>query len=131
MFYDCLDSPCTDHFGIPDFNIPLIISDDRPILHKRARYSPDLLPYTISVAFENFSSTLNTTSDSRKLFLLPYDDPNHLHYMNKYELYHGRVKVGYCCRKHDEKICNKNMGLYYLHALIRTRNFITIMGFPD
>ena len=51
----------------------------RPPPHKRARYTPYLLPAAISVASENYVSTLATPSDSPDI--LPTDDPNILHVM--------------------------------------------------
>ena len=68
-------------FGIPYFHLPPITIDYRPPLHKRARYTPDLLPAAISVASENYVSTLTTTSYSPDIF--PSDDPNTLHVMKK------------------------------------------------
>ena len=48
--------------------------------------------------------------------------------MNKVEPYPGRVKIGYCYRKRDEKH-EKKRGSITPHAIINTRNFITVMGF--
>ena len=75
--YDCFNNPFTDEFGSSDFNIPPINFDDRPCPHKRARYTPDLLPAAISVASDFFLITLTTPSDSPDL--LPNYDPNTLH----------------------------------------------------
>ena len=72
--YECFNNPFTDYFCIPALNLPPVTIDDRPCPHKRARYTPDLLPDTISVSSENFGSTLTTPSDYQKLFLLPSND---------------------------------------------------------
>ena len=75
--YDCFNNPFIDDFGSPYLNLPPITFDDRPRLHERALYTPDLIPADISVASENSFSTLTATSDS--LDLLTSDDPNTLH----------------------------------------------------
>ena len=82
--YDCFNNPCTANFGIPSLNLPPIIIDDRPKLHKIACYTLHLLPANISVASENSVITLTTPSDSPKILLLPSDDPNHRHAIKKY-----------------------------------------------
>ena len=43
-------------------------------------------------------------------YLLMILTPHHA--IKKYEPYRGRVKIGYCSRKHDEKICYKKTRLY-------------------
>ena len=92
-FYDYLNNTFTDDFGSPSLNLPPITTDDRPHLHKRYHFTPDLLPAAISVASENYFSTLTALSDLPDL--LPSDDHNTLHVMKKYEPYHGRLKIGY------------------------------------
>ena len=67
--------------GITDFHLPPITIDDRPWLHKRAQYTPDLLPAEISVAYEKSVSTFTTPSYSPDL--LPSDDNNTLHVIKK------------------------------------------------
>ena len=108
--------------------LPPITIDDRPCPHKRARYTLDLLPAAISVASENSVSNLTTPSDSPDL--LPSDDPNTLHVMNKDAPFQGRVHRGCCCRKHGQKDAKKRQGSIVPHALIRTINFIIFMVFP-
>ena len=93
--YDCFNNISTSNFGIPDLNLPPITIDDIPRPHKRARYTPDLLPAAISVASENPVSNLTTPSDSKQLFILPSDDPKPPHAIMKYEPYRGKVKVVY------------------------------------
>ena len=95
MNYDCLYNKFLADCGSPNFNLPPITIDDTPHLHKRARYTPDMLPYTISVASVNSVSTLTTSYDSPKTLLLTSDDPNTLHAMNKYDTYNYRVHKGY------------------------------------
>ena len=75
----------------PDLHLPIITIYDIPRMHKRARYTPYLLPDAISVASENYFSTLTTPSDSP--YLLPSDDPNTLHVMKKYLPLLGRVEI--------------------------------------
>ena len=76
-------------------HLPPITIDDIPHPHKRARYTPYLIPAAISVASENDVSTLTTPSDSP--YILPTDDPNTLNVMKKYMHLKGRVHRGYCC----------------------------------
>ena len=108
--YDCFNNSFTADFGSPSMHLPPNIIDHRPRPHKRARYTPYLLPDASSVASENYVSTLITPSDSTDI--LPIDDPNTLHDMKKDDPYSGRVKRGYCCRKHGQKICNKKARFY-------------------
>ena len=100
--YEWFNHPFTADFGSPYLNLPPITIDDIPLTDKRYRYTPDLLPADISVDFENSGSNLITTSDSPLLLLLTYDNPNSPHATKKYEPYRGRVKIGNCCRKHDD-----------------------------
>ena len=108
--YDCSNNTFTDGFGIPDLNLPPITIDDRPRLHKRSRYTPDLLPDPISVASGNAISTLTTPSDSP--YFLPSDDPNTPHVMNLDSPLLVRAHRGYCCRKHDKKRYYKKTRFY-------------------
>ena len=62
-FYDWFNIPFTYECGSPDLNLPPITIDDRPPPHKRARYTPDLIPAAIYVASENYVSILTTFSD--------------------------------------------------------------------
>ena len=62
-------------------HLPPITIDDRPLLHKRALYTPDLLLDDISVAYEIFISNFTTPYDLTDL--LPTDNPNNHHVMNK------------------------------------------------
>ena len=61
--YDFFNNTFTDEFGSRDLNITPINFDDRPLLHKRSRYIPDLIPYYISVASESSFSTMITPSE--------------------------------------------------------------------
>ena len=49
--------------------------------------------------------------------------------MKKYEPYCGRMKIGYCSRKNDEKDATKRKFSIAPHALIKTRIFITAVDF--
>ena len=49
--------------------------------------------------------------------------------MKEYAPYRGRVKRGYFSRNHDENMLQKR-GFIASRALIKTRNFINVMGFP-
>ena len=102
-FYECFDNQFPGDCGSPALNIPPITVYDRHRSHKRARYTPYLLPDTIFFASENSISPLTTPSDYKRLLLLPSNDTNSPHAMNKDGPYRGRVKRGYCSRKHDEK----------------------------
>ena len=74
--YYCFINTLPAHCGSPDLNLPPKTIDDIPCSYKRARYTPDLLTVTISVASENYVSTLTTPSDLPRVLLLPSDDPN-------------------------------------------------------
>ena len=52
-FYDYLYNTFPDYCGSQYFNLPPITIENIPHPHKRARYFPNLLPATISVASEN------------------------------------------------------------------------------
>ena len=110
-------------------NLSPITIYDRPIPHKRARYTPDLLPATIYVVSRKYVITLTTPSYSPQLLLLSSGDPNHHCVMNKDEAYRGRVKRGYWSRKHDEKDATKRQGSIAPRDLIKTGKFITVMVF--
>ena len=127
-FYDCFNNPFTYEFGIPDLHLPTITIDDIAHPHKISQCTPDLLPDSISVASGNSVRTLTTPSDSPHL--LPYDDPNTLHVMKKGVTFQGRVHIGYYGRKHGQKYATKRQSSIAPHPLIRTRNFINVMGFP-
>ena len=61
--YDCFNNPFTADCGSPAMHLPSITINDRPPPPKRARYAPNLLPATISVASEKSVSTLTNPSD--------------------------------------------------------------------
>ena len=110
-------------------NIPPIAIYYRTILYKIACYNPDLLPATICDAYENYVITFTNPSDSTKLLLLPYDDHKNHHSMNKYEPYRGRVKIWYCCRKHNEIYATKRQECIAPSDLIKTRNIFNCHWF--
>ena len=82
-------------------SLPQITIDDRPLLHKIARYNPNLIPVFISVTSENFVNVLTTPSDFAQLFILPYYFPNPTHAIIKDETYCCRVIRCYFSRKQD------------------------------
>ena len=127
--YDCFNNPFLDDFGSPSFNLPTITIHDIPLPRKIYHYTPDMIPDTISAASENSVSNFTTPSDSPQLHILTSHYPNPPHGMKKYEPYSGRVKRGYNYSKRDEKYYTKRQ--YYIdpHALIKTRSFITVIGF--
>ena len=57
MVYKSFNNPFTADFGSPDIDLPPITIDDRPRQHKIARYTPDLIPDSISITSENYVST--------------------------------------------------------------------------
>ena len=109
--YYCFNNPFTDKFCTPALNLPPII----PCSHKRARYTPDLIPAAISIASEKYFSTLTTPSYS--LDILSSNNTNILHVMKKYVIFPGRIKSGCCCWKHDKNICYRNTKVLLLHML--------------
>ena len=112
-----------------DLNLSLITIDYRPSPHKIARDTPDLLPYTISVASENSVSNFTTPYDSPKIILLPSSDTNYLHAINKYDSNHGRVKIGYCYSKHDEIIFYQKTRFYWFTCSEKDKKFYYCHGF--
>ena len=124
--YYCFNDTCTYEFGGPDLHPPPITIDDRPRPHKITRYTQDLLPYSISFDPENSVSTLTTPSGF--LDILPSDDHITLHVMNKDGPFLGRVKIVYCCRKHDKK-CYKNTRFYCSTCSDKNRKFYYCPGF--
>ena len=84
-FYDFLNNPFKDNSCIPAINIPPITIDDRSRPHKGARYTPDLLPVSMSVASENYVSTFTTPYYLAQIFLLPSDGYNPPHVIIKDE----------------------------------------------
>ena len=115
--YDCFNNTFTADFGTPYLNLPPMTIDDRPSPHERARFTPDLLPDTISVFSGKSVSTLITPSALQKTLLLSSDYTNHRHAMKKDEPDHGRMKRRYRCRKHDEIRCQKKNDVLLLHVL--------------
>ena len=55
--------------------------------------------------------------------LLPSYDPNTLDVIKKDVHILGRVKWGYCCEKHDKKICYKNTWFYWSTWYDKTKEF--------
>ena len=108
--YDCFNNPFTANCGSTSMHIPPITIDDRPHPPKRARYAPNLLPATISVASENSVSTLTTPSDLTDI--LSTDGQKNVHILKKGLPVNGRVHRGYCCRKHGRIRCYKNTRFY-------------------
>ena len=98
MFYNCFNNLFLDYCGSPDLDLPPITISDRPCPYKRARYTPDLLPYSIYVASEKVFSTLTTSSDSPQVLVLTSYDTNPPHAMNNDDPICGRLKIGYCSR---------------------------------
>ena len=127
--YDYLNIIFPYYCGIPYLNLPPISIDDRPHLHKRARYTPYLIPVAIYVASENYVSTFTNPYNFPQLILLPSDDYNPTHERKKYEPYRDRLKRGYCCRKHDEKICYKKTRFYCSTCFDKDKKIYYCHGF--
>ena len=87
--YDCFNNPFTADCASPAMHIPPITIDDSLPPPKRARYAPNLLPATISVAYENSVSTLTTPSDLPDI--LPTDGQKNVHVLKKGLPVNGRV----------------------------------------
>ena len=107
--------------------LPTITIDDRPPLHKRARYAPNLFQAAIYVASENSVSTLTTPSDLPDI--LPTDGPNTLHVLKKDVHMKGRVHRGYCCRKHGRKRFYKKTRFYSSTCSDEYKKFYYCQGF--
>ena len=91
-------------------HLPPTPIDDILPPHKIARYTPCMIPASISVASENSISILINPSDS--IYILRTDGTNTLHLMNKYIPLEGRVHRGYHCKKHGRKRIYKKTSLY-------------------
>ena len=126
-FYDCFNSPFTADFGSPSFHLPPITIDDIPRPHKRALDNPDLIPAAISVASEDYVSTLNTPSDFPDI--LPSYDTNTLHLLKEDLPFQGRVNRGYCCRKNRPKRCYKRKRFYCSTCSDNSKKFYFRHGF--
>ena len=87
-----------------------------------------MLPAAISIAAEDSVGTLTTTYELTDL--LPSDDPNTIHVMNKYVHFQGIFNRGYFCRKHDKINATKIQGSMVPHALKRKIDIIIVIGFP-
>ena len=98
-----------------------------PPTHKRVWYAPDLLPASISIASTNSVSNLTTPSDSPEI--LPTDDPNTLHVVNKDTPLEGRVHIGYYCIKHGWKRCYKKTRFYCSTCSDKNKRFYYCHGF--
>ena len=107
--YDWFNNTFTADFGSPYLHLPTITIDDRPPPHKRSQYIQNLLPASISNAFENYVSTLITPSDLPDI--IPTDVPTNLRVMNKYVPLKVRVNRGYFCRKHVQIRCYKKTSI--------------------
>ena len=73
--YELLNNLFLDDFGSPTLNLPPITIYDRPCPHKRALYTPDLLPAAFYVASENYVSTFTTPYYSPRLLILTLPVP--------------------------------------------------------
>ena len=88
---NCFNHLFTYEFDVPALNLHLITIDYRPRPHERSHYTPDLIPDAISVASEDYFSTLTTPSVFSDI--LPYSDTKTLHVMNKYLPFLGMMKI--------------------------------------
>ena len=98
--YECFNNTFTVDCDSPALHLTPITIDDRPPPPKKARYAPNLLPATISVASENSVSTLTTPSDLPDI--LPYYGHKTIHVLKNGLPVNGHVHRGYCCRKHGQ-----------------------------
>ena len=124
--YECFNNPFSFYCDIPDLILSPMPIDDSPCPKKRARYTPDPLPVAISVASGNSVSTLATLSDSPQDIILTCDAPNtdYIIMIDKHDC--GKIKIGYCVRRHDGIRCHKNSGSIALCVLF-IRGLITVM----
>ena len=127
--YECFNNPFKADCGSLAMHLPLITIDDRPPPHKRYRYTPYLLPSAISVASENSVSTFSTSSDS--LDILPTDDPNTLHVLEKDMPLNGRFQRGCCSMKHCLKRCYKKTRFYCSTCADEDNQFYYCHGFSN
>ena len=88
-----------------------------------------MLPDTISVAYEDYVSTLTTTSDFPKLRVLTYENPNHRYAMNKYGYCVVRVKRGYCSRKRDKNMQQQKTRFYFSMCFDKYKKLYYCRGF--
>ena len=56
--YECFNNTFSIYCGIPTLNLPSITIDDTPHKNKRAMYTSDTLPASISVPYGNYVSAL-------------------------------------------------------------------------
>ena len=114
FFYNHFPADC----GVPDLN------------KKRARYTSDPLPATISIASENSLCSSTSPCNPPTIHFPGSDIPVMDHNMIKDNIGWEKQRRGYSARRHDGKICYKNLGLIALHVLF-IRGFITVMNLPE
>ena len=85
-----------------------------------------MIPAAISVASENYVSSLTTPSYSPDLF--PTDDPNTLSVTKKDMPLKVRVHRGYCCRENGQKIFYKKTRFYCYKCSDEDKKFYYCRG---
>ena len=93
-----------------------------PDIPQICSHLPSLLPLKNCVS--------NLTNPYDYPYILPSNDRNTLHVMKKYVPSQGSVQRGFCCRKHGKKDTTKIQSSIDQHALIRTKHFNIVVGFP-
>ena len=78
-FYDFFNNPFPFYCGSPDLNLSPMPMGDSPHPNKRARYTSDPLPDSISVTSVNNVSTLTTPSGYPQVIVINYYDPKNHH----------------------------------------------------
>ena len=108
IVYELFKDPFPVGCGSPDLNLPPVSIDDSSGLNKISRYTPDLLPASIYVAYGKYVSTLDTPSELPQVVILTYDAPNtdHAIIIDKHDC--ATEKRGYFSRSHDGKYALKN-----------------------
>ena len=83
----------------------------------------------ITVAYEKSITTLTTPSDLPDI--LPTDDPNTLHVMNKYMSLKVMVRRNTAVGNMVKKYATKRQGSITPHTLTKKIYFIIVMGFTE
>ena len=124
--YDCFKNKFPVDGFIPYMNLPPITIDDISRPPKTSGYTSDTLPSAIYVTSVKYVSMFTTPSDSPQLFVLYYDDTDTQHITMIENPFHISMKIGYCSKFHDEKICYKNRGSIALCVQL-AKGCITVM----
>ena len=98
--YACFNISFPVDCNNPDLNLPPVPIAYSPFPNKVTWYTPDPIPYFISVAYEKSVSNFATPCDPPQDILLTYDPLNTYHTTMREKYHCDSVKIGYCARRY-------------------------------